>query len=57
VDQATPDAFADAMFVIGRRSFDLSAMRARAEMFGRDRFESQFASVVAELSATPHAAC
>jgi glycosyltransferase involved in cell wall biosynthesis len=57
VDQATPDAFADAMSAIGRRSFDLSAMRARAEMFGRDRFESQFASVVAELSATPHAAC
>ena len=57
VERATPDAFADAMFEIGRRSFDLSAMRARAEMFGRDRFESQFASLVAETSATLHAAC
>jgi glycosyltransferase involved in cell wall biosynthesis len=57
VEQATPDAFADAMSEIGRRSFDLSAMRARAEMFGRDRFESQFASLVAETAATSHAAC
>jgi glycosyltransferase involved in cell wall biosynthesis len=57
VDRATPDAFADAMSGIARRSFDLSAMRARAEMFGRERFESQFASVVAEMSAAQHAAC
>jgi glycosyltransferase involved in cell wall biosynthesis len=49
VDDDTPDAFADAMFEAGRRSFDLSAMRARAEMFGRERFESGFAAMTSEV--------
>ena len=48
VDRDTPEAFADAMAEIGRRSFDLSALRGRAETFGRERFESQFAALVAE---------
>ena len=49
VDDDTPDAFADAMFEAGRRSFDLSAMRGRAEMFGRERFESAFAAMTSEV--------
>jgi glycosyltransferase involved in cell wall biosynthesis len=49
VDEDSPDAFADAMFAAGRRSFDLSAMRARAEMFGRERFESEFAEMTSEV--------
>jgi glycosyltransferase involved in cell wall biosynthesis len=49
VDEDSPDAFADAMFETRRRSFDLSAMRSRAEMFGRERFESAFAAMTSEL--------
>jgi glycosyltransferase involved in cell wall biosynthesis len=48
VDRETPEAFAEAMADIGRRTFDLSAMRAKAETFGRERFESQFSALVAE---------
>ena len=57
VDRNTPDAFADAMSEAGRRSFDLSAMRARADMFGRERFESAFASLVAEVISAKAARC
>jgi glycosyltransferase involved in cell wall biosynthesis len=46
VDRETPEAFAEAMAEIGRRTFDLSALRGRAETFGRERFESQFAALV-----------
>jgi glycosyltransferase involved in cell wall biosynthesis len=54
VDRETPEAFAEAMAEIGQRTFDLSALRGRAETFGRERFESQFAALVAEAA---HRAC
>ena len=56
VDHDTPEAFADAMAEIGSLRFDLSALRARAERFGRERFESQFAALVADTW-TAHCAC
>ncbi|HEY7475002.1 MAG TPA: glycosyltransferase [Vicinamibacterales bacterium] len=51
VDRETPEAFAEAMSEAGRRTFDLSAIRARAEIFGRERFETEFAALVAETRA------
>ena len=48
VDRNTPEAFAEAMSESGRRAYDLSAIRARAEIFGRERFESELAALVAE---------
>jgi glycosyltransferase involved in cell wall biosynthesis len=52
VDDATPDAFADAVTRVGTLDLDREEIRRHAERFGRARFGDEIASAVAaELSA------
>jgi glycosyltransferase involved in cell wall biosynthesis len=48
VDDARPEAFADAMTAIARMSFDPAVLRARAETFGVDQFETAFRRVLGD---------
>jgi glycosyltransferase involved in cell wall biosynthesis len=48
VDDASPDAFAGAMADAARRDWDPTLIRAHAERFGVDRFETQIRSVLAD---------
>jgi glycosyltransferase involved in cell wall biosynthesis len=47
VDDQTPDAFADALQDIGRRSFDSADLASRAAAFGVARFETAFRDLIA----------
>ena len=48
VDEATPAAFADAMAEASRAAWDAAAIRAHAERFSRERFESSLEAILAE---------
>ena len=52
VDDATPAAFAEAFHELPRRHLDPAAIRARAEEFATDRFESAFRVHLTEALAT-----
>ncbi len=51
VDEATPAAFADAMAEASRAAWDAVAIRAHAERFSRERFESSLEAILAETLA------
>ena len=55
VNEATADAFAAAFDRVRRTTFDPATLRAAAESFGVDRFESQFQTMVTETMAQPAA--
>jgi glycosyltransferase involved in cell wall biosynthesis len=59
VDDASPDAFADAMAATSHERFDSAVIRQHAERFGIDRFESGFRAVLADslATATAEAGC
>jgi glycosyltransferase involved in cell wall biosynthesis len=48
VDEATPEAFADAIAATMDRSFDAHAIRAHAERFSRARFGDEITALIAE---------
>jgi glycosyltransferase involved in cell wall biosynthesis len=48
VGESTPAAFADAMAEASRAAWDAVAIRAHAERFSRERFESSLAAILAE---------
>src|SRR4029077_17505061 len=51
VDEATPEAFADAIAQAVERRFDHTVIRRHAEQFGRARFGDQIAALIAEPAA------
>src|SRR6185295_3306683 len=51
VDEATPQAFADAIAQAVERRFDATVIRRHAEQFGRTRFGDQMAALIAEPAA------
>ena len=55
VDAATSEAFAAAFDRVSRTTFDRATLRAAAESFGVERFESQFQEMVTETLAQPAA--
>ena len=51
VDEATPEAFGDAIAQALERRFDATVIRRHAEQFGRMRFGDQMAALIAEPAA------
>ena len=53
VDEATPEAFAEAMDEVTRRRFDPALLRSHAEPFAVERFEMAFRGLLADTLTAP----